>query len=235
MQTLHERFAEHCEKVKEVVDAPIRRSEHVIACERGGGVKKIVMPAADTKPEECVRMNTVENDDGSYTVLTTSCGRAGCQVSDVRMARCSRCKTTPYCTKECQRADWKVHKQRCKSLAETRGSDQSDVVPTSEMKWFLGLRNVLSDLRICVRKSPRKDVPVFLVEGGSNPHVAAITEWLTTDEERRVVCSAKPSFAVWIRDDSDELEPGFRRVAVMLHRNGIANEGSIHRMRLDMN
>ena len=30
--------------------------------------------------------------------------------------RCSQCKQANYCSKECQRADWKKHKKQCRTL-----------------------------------------------------------------------------------------------------------------------
>lgn len=40
---------------------------------------------------------------------------AGALTSDEALLRCSRCKVAKYCCAECQRADWKIHKQVCKS------------------------------------------------------------------------------------------------------------------------
>jgi hypothetical protein len=30
--------------------------------------------------------------------------------------KCQRCKVTYYCSKQCQIADWKIHKKRCNEL-----------------------------------------------------------------------------------------------------------------------
>ena len=42
----------------------------------------------------------------------TLCHREDCLEAGTQ--RCSRCKQTNYCSKECQRADWKKHKKQCK-------------------------------------------------------------------------------------------------------------------------
>ncbi|KAK9823562.1 hypothetical protein WJX72_003801 [[Myrmecia] bisecta] len=34
-----------------------------------------------------------------------------------QFARCSQCKTTFYCSRECQKADWRDHKKRCQEFA----------------------------------------------------------------------------------------------------------------------
>ncbi|KAH7323255.1 hypothetical protein B0I35DRAFT_450352 [Stachybotrys elegans] len=32
---------------------------------------------------------------------------------DVSLKRCAKCHTTPYCSRECQKADWKQHRRTC--------------------------------------------------------------------------------------------------------------------------
>lgn len=41
---------------------------------------------------------------------------AFCKLKNIALSKCSRCKCTWYCSKECQRSHWKVHKKSCKSL-----------------------------------------------------------------------------------------------------------------------
>ena len=36
----------------------------------------------------------------------------------VEYKKCSRCKTTYYCSKECQVGDWKIHKRKCNKKKE---------------------------------------------------------------------------------------------------------------------
>ena len=48
---------------------------------------------------------------------TRQCGLPSCDVQhDLGMKKCSQCKLVSYCSVEHQKADWKVHKQYCKSL-----------------------------------------------------------------------------------------------------------------------
>ena len=41
------------------------------------------------------------------------CGLITCRASDQKMRRCGGCKSVRYCSKECQRADWKYHRAVC--------------------------------------------------------------------------------------------------------------------------
>lgn len=43
---------------------------------------------------------------------------------------CSRCKLVRYCSKDCQRKDWKAHKQTCKMMAESRSSPVATLTET---------------------------------------------------------------------------------------------------------
>ncbi|GLB42114.1 putative MYND finger [Lyophyllum shimeji] len=47
----------------------------------------------------------------SMAFATTAC--ANCGKRDVKLLRCSSCKTTQYCNGECQRAHWPDHKRTC--------------------------------------------------------------------------------------------------------------------------
>ncbi|KAJ4065681.1 hypothetical protein NW756_005884 [Fusarium oxysporum] len=37
----------------------------------------------------------------------------------VQLRRCAKCSTTPYCSRECQKADWKAHKKICGKQADS--------------------------------------------------------------------------------------------------------------------
>ncbi|RPD60273.1 hypothetical protein L226DRAFT_555144 [Lentinus tigrinus ALCF2SS1-7] len=59
---------------------------------------------------------------------------AGCQkdaTSSMELQRCSRCKLTRYCGTECQRDDWKRHKQTCSQIYSVlfEGWDDRDAAP----------------------------------------------------------------------------------------------------------
>jgi tetratricopeptide (TPR) repeat protein len=57
-------------------------------------------------------------DDGTNLSIKPECvSRAGCAAagcaSEEASSMCSRCKSVRYCSRECQRTDWKTHKPAC--------------------------------------------------------------------------------------------------------------------------
>eukprot|EP00004_Rigifila_ramosa_P015510 TRINITY_DN3604_c0_g1_i1.p1 TRINITY_DN3604_c0_g1~~TRINITY_DN3604_c0_g1_i1.p1 ORF type:complete len:1313 (+),score=242.86 TRINITY_DN3604_c0_g1_i1:582-3941(+) len=54
---------------------------------------------------------------------------AHCQQSKPDMQRCTRCRTVLYCSKDCQRADWKVHKALCKEPQSSGPPPATGTVP----------------------------------------------------------------------------------------------------------
>ena len=50
------------------------------------------------------------------------CGGCGIWQShtEVKLDRCSVCRLVYYCSKECQKQDWKAHKQCCKREVAAR-------------------------------------------------------------------------------------------------------------------
>ncbi|KAK9823680.1 hypothetical protein WJX72_004584 [[Myrmecia] bisecta] len=50
-------------------------------------------------------------DEADAAVFCQNCRK--CEKAGELFMKCSRCKTAPYCSRECQIADWRDHKQRC--------------------------------------------------------------------------------------------------------------------------
>ena len=65
--------------------------------------------------------DTIVNMTKEYGVnsMTYKCGVCGIQEKDleVKLLKCSSCMAVFYCSKECQKADWKAHKGWCKANA----------------------------------------------------------------------------------------------------------------------
>lgn len=55
------------------------------------------------------------------TIQSAGCFRCG---SAEHLRECSRCRGIRYCSKECQAADWSVHKQACSKEEAERLSAQ---------------------------------------------------------------------------------------------------------------
>lgn len=68
-----------------------------------------------TCSEECTRnfirtsKKVLKNTDITYQTICGYCKKGG-----INFKKCSRCKVTSYCSRECQITDWKLeHKKKC--------------------------------------------------------------------------------------------------------------------------
>lgn len=62
---------------------------------------------------------------------TPSCDKMPWQLSKLKFDRCFRCKQVRYCSKECQKADWKGgHKKACKLSVQTTATTDTAPEPT---------------------------------------------------------------------------------------------------------
>ena len=69
------------------------------------------------------------------------CGAATTKAGNP-LLRCSKCKTVSYCSPDCQKKDWKKHKQMCKQMQEEGkqvqdegvGDDKLEAMPSDEAK-----------------------------------------------------------------------------------------------------
>eukprot|EP00658_Telonema_sp_P-2_P079945 TRINITY_DN7869_c0_g1_i1.p1 TRINITY_DN7869_c0_g1~~TRINITY_DN7869_c0_g1_i1.p1 ORF type:complete len:351 (+),score=72.46 TRINITY_DN7869_c0_g1_i1:119-1171(+) len=68
--------------------------------------------------EEAKASNQTRLDKGGV-----GCGTCGAEAAGLR---CSRCKVTWYCSKQCQRSDWKHHKLSCRETEEAHVEGTAD-------------------------------------------------------------------------------------------------------------
>ncbi|KAL2760012.1 hypothetical protein ACRALDRAFT_1060033 [Sodiomyces alcalophilus JCM 7366] len=62
-----------------------------------------------------------------------SCTKCKKSPPEVKLKRCAKCWKSPYCSRDCQKADWKAHKKICRTQ-EPGSSADSDNPPTSPPK-----------------------------------------------------------------------------------------------------
>eukprot|EP01113_Clastostelium_recurvatum_P004294 TRINITY_DN11892_c0_g1_i1.p1 TRINITY_DN11892_c0_g1~~TRINITY_DN11892_c0_g1_i1.p1 ORF type:complete len:158 (+),score=15.53 TRINITY_DN11892_c0_g1_i1:140-613(+) len=83
----------------------------------GGGPKSATTCATTTKKGEksAVAAATIATK-GEFAPSCHFCSKVGgvAGAGGTSLSWCSRCKDVRYCSAECQRADWKSHKQFCK-------------------------------------------------------------------------------------------------------------------------
>ncbi|KAE8440743.1 hypothetical protein EG329_006622 [Mollisiaceae sp. DMI_Dod_QoI] len=68
----------------------------------------------------------------SSTILTKKCANCGTSETDPEkpLKPCSKCQTVRYCSRDCQKKDWKVHKKTCASDAQIY-AQTADLKPAS--------------------------------------------------------------------------------------------------------
>ncbi|KAF7532433.1 hypothetical protein G7054_g7965 [Neopestalotiopsis clavispora] len=66
---------------------------------------------------------------------------AKCKKSGVDLKNCSKCRSISYCSRDCQKDDWKVHKKSCASNAQQNlggGQQQGSGTATTQQKGLDG-------------------------------------------------------------------------------------------------
>jgi hypothetical protein len=79
--------------------------------------------------------NDNDNNDNQSNFLIKMCGhceKVETQMDGAKLMKCQRCKVTYYCSKDCQVADWKIHKKRCNELGRSSGYTSLSTFKTSQ-------------------------------------------------------------------------------------------------------
>ena len=62
----------------------------------------------------------------SDPIMQYVCGNPACQKITPDARKCGGCRLESYCSAECQKAHWPVHKQKCLPLQDEPGNLKSD-------------------------------------------------------------------------------------------------------------
>ena len=81
-----------------------------------------------------------------------------------KLSKCSRCLLAYYCSRECQLADWKNHKELCKDKEGQVGSRNATVMSVPQMM-ILGRRLLINDGgdRVEFQTNQKKPLPLWTV------------------------------------------------------------------------
>lgn len=70
----------------------------------------------DVPIDDCSVKSSNTNATGKNVRSCACCGKVNAKEAPVKLKICSRCKTTYYCSAECQKVDWHYgHKHKCKA------------------------------------------------------------------------------------------------------------------------
>eukprot|EP01025_Chloroclados_australasicus_P010556 TRINITY_DN14325_c0_g1_i4.p3 TRINITY_DN14325_c0_g1~~TRINITY_DN14325_c0_g1_i4.p3 ORF type:complete len:142 (+),score=10.49 TRINITY_DN14325_c0_g1_i4:113-538(+) len=76
-------------------------------------------PSENNRPDDADKTERQARKD-KLIFIPRRCENATCDkgVDDSHLRKCKACSCVMYCSKECQRADWKRHKIECSHLAK---------------------------------------------------------------------------------------------------------------------
>jgi hypothetical protein len=75
-----------------------------------------------------------------------------------KIMSCQRCKVAYYCNRECQVADWKIHKKMCKAISNSPGSHSAHKTFNTTM-WAFIMSNYFDIAREVYKKTQEFNVP----------------------------------------------------------------------------
>lgn len=93
------------------------------------------------------------------------CAKKGCSNEGTHL--CKRCQIASYCSRSCQKADWKSHKKACKKSVQPLVSSSESTIQASRSISNAALRNQDAFLR----KNPEIDYRIVLPHGSQDAGV----------------------------------------------------------------
>ncbi|ODA78632.1 hypothetical protein RJ55_06014 [Drechmeria coniospora] len=83
---------------------------------------------------------------------------------EVRLKRCAKCFSTVYCSRVCQKADWKVHKKSCSKLASITAIRAVNLSPRQGLEQGIPFPYAALDSRTWLHNRPKMDVYRLLID-----------------------------------------------------------------------
>ncbi|KAL2270699.1 hypothetical protein VTJ83DRAFT_70 [Remersonia thermophila] len=99
--------------------------------------------------------------------MANSCTACSKAPPEVTLKRCAKCSIAPYCSRECQKADWKSHKKTCGKATdgiENNATKRTDVSPPKGLDQPITMPFTRLDRGDWLHDRPEKDVYRALVD-----------------------------------------------------------------------
>ncbi|KAF1809741.1 hypothetical protein P152DRAFT_461129 [Eremomyces bilateralis CBS 781.70] len=81
--------------------------------------------SANTTTTTTPATETTPRSESNEAPKCAKCEKTGPETTSGSLLTCSRCRSTKYCSKACQKADWKTHKRSCGPNGPTNTSSSS--------------------------------------------------------------------------------------------------------------
>jgi hypothetical protein len=95
-----------------------------------------------------------ETKHGGKKDKSKMCAKDGCGAlieANKQCSRCSQCSVVYYCSRDCQRTDWKVHKPKCNAAVEEKAAQDAQAnKQTSTRVNKLRLRRYIRERKVAI-------------------------------------------------------------------------------------
>jgi len=111
----------------------------------------------------------------TYVKSFVSC--ASCGTFAAKMSMCAGCGTVHYCSRECQKSNWKQHKNRCRKFKKAGGvAEINQSNGTDVRRWLLNQPDIVKNLaKASAEMKLAGELPVVLITKGENHRRSVLT------------------------------------------------------------